>query len=255
MPVHDSPTLTSWRQLLDDAQARMHDPLSHYRTLQTQAAQLLAGGLIEPAQHHELIDLAHAAYLHAMEERANELVVCNGLYDVIDQATGQRVGQLCRSVLLYDDPHYCSTCDSVDGLLRHDKQGRLCLRSMSDELLGLIVGQQWQRTDGRTYWLYPVAQYNQGKPYPILQDVEACRLALDRLALAIEDDDQLTAQQLRQMLTLAPFQRCPACRDTFAQRDGCPNCAGAGIVPRAGTKKPPEGGLIEAQPISPTDQA
>ncbi len=46
MPATPSQPLASWWQLLHDAQACMHAPLSHYRTLQAQAAELLASGLM-----------------------------------------------------------------------------------------------------------------------------------------------------------------------------------------------------------------
>lgn len=225
--------LALWRRLLDDAGERMRNPLAHYRVVQAEADSLLAHCVISPSEYHELADLAEAAYLHALEQKADELFEQAAVYDVIDLQTGERTGVIKRGTFLLSDPAARRTFSPVDGLVRYDKQGQLSMVKMNGDSLGPITGLTWVSLDGAAFSLLKVMSYFDGQSVPHLGDVEACRMALNRLELAREENDAPTIQRLQQALAAAPLGLCPACRDRFDLVEDCIGCQGQGIVSRA----------------------
>lgn len=225
--------LALWRRLLDDAGERMRNPLAHYRTVQAEADSLLAGRVISPSEYHELADIAEAAYLHALEVKAGELFDQAAVYDVFDLQTGERTGVITRGTYLLCDPTARRTYSPVDGLVRYDNQGQLSMVEMNGNSLGAICGLTWVDRSGAAFSMLKVKSNCDGQLVPHLGDVEACRMALNRLELAREENDAPTIQRLQQALAAAPFGLCPSCRDRFDLVDDCIRCRGQGIVSRA----------------------
>jgi hypothetical protein len=151
---------------------------------------------------------------------------------VVDPASGELVGVITTETYLRRDNSRPSPRTSVEGLVRYNSEGQLSMVTMSAQDLGPIRGLTWTTRQGRVLNLVKVGQYQQGRRIPYLWDMESCRLTLDRLA-ALEEDGQDTAcRELQQVLAIAPFSFCPACRDRFTEREDCQHCAGAGIVAR-----------------------
>ncbi|HCK4503037.1 TPA: hypothetical protein N0H38_004431 [Pseudomonas aeruginosa] len=210
----------------------MRNPLAHYRAVQTEADSLLARQVITPGEYHDLSDIAEAAYMHTLEEKAGELFEQAAAYDVHDLQTGERTGVITRGTYLLCDPAARRKLSPIDGLVRYDKKGQLSMVEMNGDNLGAIRGLTWVDRSGAAFSLLKVKSYCDGQSVPHLGDVEACRMALNRLELAREENDAPTVQRLQQALAAAPFGLCPDCRDRFDLVDDCVVCQGLGIVGR-----------------------
>lgn len=236
MATTQHPDLARWHRLLDDAGERMRNPTTHYRAVQAEAEQLLARRVITEGDFHELADLADAAYLHAQEELASEPFEPGAVYDLIEVSTGERAGVVTRGTLLFSDPARRRTLSPVDGLVRYNDQGELCMVQMDGRSLGRIRSLVWVGLEGAAFYLLKAKSYSGGELVPHLWDVDACRLALDRLALAREEGDATAIRWLQQALAVAPFGLCQVCRDRFELVDDCAACSGVGIVSRGGSR-------------------
>lgn len=207
-------------------------PHTHYRTVVADAEQLLARRVITSEQFHDLADLAEAARLHALEELASEPFEQAAVYDVVEIKTGERVGVVTRGTLLVSDPARRRTLSPVDGLVRYNGRGELCMVQMDGRSLGPICRLVWVDLEGAAFYLLKVKTYSGGELVPHLWDIECCQLAWNRLQLAREDGDAKLSSWLQQALAVAPFGLCPSCRDRFDMVGDCQTCNGSGIVPR-----------------------
>lgn len=230
MTAPQPPDLARWLRLLDDAGERMRNPEAHHQAVQAAADDLLARHVIDHGQYQDMADFADAALMHAREELAGQLFERQAIYDVVDPASGEVVGVITTETYLCQNYSGPLPRTSIEGLVRYNSEGQLSMVTMSAQDLGPIRGLTWTTRQGRALKLLKVGQYQQGRRIPYLQDLEACRLALDQLAALREEGLDEACQVLQQALAIAPFSLCPVCRDRFELRDECPRCTGTGIV-------------------------
>lgn len=210
----------------------MRNPEAHHQAVQAAASDLLARHVINEGEHQDMADLADAALMHAREQLAGQMFELPAVYDVVDPASAELVGSIITGTYLCQTGSGPEPRTSIEGLVRYDSEGQLRMVTMSAQDLGPIHGLTWTTRQGRALNLVKVAQYQQGRRIPYLGDVESCRLALDRLQALREDGRDQECAELQQALAIAPFGRCPTCRDRFELRDDCGRCGGYGIVAR-----------------------
>lgn len=222
----DSP-LAQWRRLVDDLRQWKLTPDYHRNELDGLARKALELQMIDQGEFVEMCEIAEAGRLTVLEDLAHEAFKRAGVYDVVSEGTGELLGEILSGTFLSVPPEP----RRIIGRITYDEAGQLAMFDGSPAAWkGDVRGLTWTRKDGQQARLIEVGRIVEGKVVRAITDADAFRLALDAHQVAQEEDDAARANALALLIELGRFRHCPACRDSFADREDCATCAGRGLV-------------------------
>lgn len=92
--------LQQWRSTLDDYDFRLQNPEAHRLHLHAMSCALGAEGLIDKFEQYDMIEMANAAYWHAVEELQSHPVRYCGAssYDVVACDSALKLGEIRQTI-------------------------------------------------------------------------------------------------------------------------------------------------------------
>ncbi|MDH0292013.1 hypothetical protein N7414_23055 [Pseudomonas sp. GD04087] len=222
----DSP-LARWRRLIDDRRQWKLTPDYHRAELEGLARKALELRMINHREFVEMYEIAEAGRLTMLEDLAHEAFKRTGVYDVVDEGTGELLGEILSGTFLSAPP----AARGILGRITYDEAGQLAMYDGSPaEWKGDVKGLTWTLKNGLQARLVETGRIVAGKVVRAITDADAFRLALDAHQVAQEEGDAARASALALLIELGRFRRCPACRDSFADREECESCGGLGFI-------------------------
>lgn len=232
--------LQQWRSTLDDHDFRMQNPEAHRQHLHAMTSALVAEGLIDILEHFDMIEMANAAYWHAVEElQCHPVRYCGAsFYDVVACDGSLRFGKIGQTIFNAKRDNQDEIRTTYDGKVYRDGSGANLVFNPSG-VTARIEGLTLTLRDGRQFDLIETGRMILGVIYKPIEDPDIYRALVDAAQVALEGRDLNAYEKIRPFIDLARFITCPACLDRFDRRDDCASCSGQGFVikqPRSGLR-------------------
>ncbi|MGF6591066.1 hypothetical protein [Pseudomonas sp. 2835] len=234
--------LARWNGSLRNEHLRLSNPEVYLQVMRMATADLQDLELFDPLEVHDLFEQAQAAYSAALEEQfAHELYCRASSYNVVPVGGYRRIGSIRQGNYYEENRTEAFSCDGM--VIQEPDRLRVVLRTSGE--LGVILGLQLIGTDGRVYHLVETARMVEGRMLQGVDDPEAYRVLIDLAQEAFEEKKWARYRLLRDRVRYSPFKCCPACCDSFAQREDCEKCLGQGFVTKnLGNARPANDGHL-----------
>lgn len=219
--------LARWNGSLRNEHLRLSNPEVYLQVMRMATADLQALDLFDPLEVHDLSEQAQAAYSAALEEQfAHDLYCRASSYNVVPVGGHRRIGCIRQGNYYKENRTKAFSCDGM--VIKEPDHLRVVLRTSGE--LGVIQGLQLVGADGRIYRLVETARMIEGRMLQGVDDPDTYRVLIDLAQEAFEEKEWTPYRLLRDRVRYSPFKCCPACCDSFAQREDCETCHGQGFV-------------------------
>lgn len=222
-------TVELWHRMLDDAAMRRDMPRVYRDNLIDAADDMFKGGIIDPLERFDMLELAEAAYSHEIEEQIYlyRYFRRSGEYSAVRD--GKALGFLAGATFNWKERNRYLDRSFYDARVTPTDAG-LELITRNDEVIGRIDGKRLITPTGEEYELIETMARIAGKEWPAITDPDQYRVMLDAIQLAAEEGEVGRHAALTARASVSIFIPCPSCNDSFSRREDCADCAGAGFV-------------------------
>lgn len=215
--------------MLNDADMLRDMPRIFRDNLLTISEDLFRRGVIDALERFDMDEMAEAAYQHEVEEQQilHRYFLHAGCYGIYRD--GVRMGEL-RSVRVYFG---ADTRDrrpaEYDARIERTANGLEAICKHKRVPIGRVDGKRYITATGEQYEMVETSRII-GTEHPAIDDPDIYRALLDAIQHATEQGDSAKHAALVRRASISIFMPCPACNDSFSQRDDCDECAGQGFV-------------------------